>query len=53
MKILIIEDEVALAQSISEYLSGKNYLCEAAGTFGEAMSNAIINPINYVTLQKT
>jgi DNA-binding response OmpR family regulator len=38
MKILIIEDEAALAQSISEYLSGENYLCETASTFGEAMS---------------
>lgn len=38
MKILIIEDEAALAQSISEYLSGENYLCEYADTFGEAMS---------------
>ncbi|PTT40162.1 DNA-binding response regulator [Chryseobacterium sp. HMWF028] len=38
MKILIIEDEAALAQSISEYLSGENYLCESASTFGEAMS---------------
>ncbi|MDR4954076.1 response regulator transcription factor [Chryseobacterium sp. ES2] len=37
MKILIIEDEAALAQSISEYLSGENYLCETASTFGEAM----------------
>lgn len=38
MKILIIEDEAALAQSISEYLSGENYLCETASTFGEAMN---------------
>ena len=38
MKILIVEDEAALTQSISEYLSGENYLCEAASTFSEAMS---------------
>ncbi|WP_288437694.1 response regulator transcription factor [uncultured Chryseobacterium sp.] len=37
MKILIIEDEAALAQSISEYLSGENYLCETASTFSEAI----------------
>lgn len=37
MKILIIEDEKELAKSISEYLSGESYLCEFAGTFGEAM----------------
>ena len=38
MKILIVEDEAALTQSIAEYLSGENYLCEAASTFSEAMS---------------
>ncbi|MDR6462200.1 response regulator transcription factor [Chryseobacterium sediminis] len=38
MKILIVEDEAALIQSISEYLSGENYLCEAASTFSEAMN---------------
>ena len=37
MKILIIEDETELAKSISEYLSGENYLCEFAPTFREAM----------------
>jgi DNA-binding response OmpR family regulator len=30
MKILIIEDEVELSQSITTYLKGENYLCEAA-----------------------
>ena len=37
MKILIIEDETELAKSISEYLSGENYICEFAPTFNEAM----------------
>lgn len=37
MKILIIEDETELAKSISEYLSGENYICEFAPTFTEAM----------------
>ncbi|SDQ66955.1 DNA-binding response regulator, OmpR family, contains REC and winged-helix (wHTH) domain [Chryseobacterium soldanellicola] len=37
MKILIIEDEIELAKSISEYLSGENYLCEFAATFRDAM----------------
>ncbi|WP_343608611.1 response regulator transcription factor [Chryseobacterium oranimense] len=45
MKILIIEDEKELAKSISEYLSGENYLCEFAGTFGEAMDK--IETFNY------
>lgn len=38
MKILIIEDEIELAKSISEYLSGESYLCEFASTFGDAMN---------------
>lgn len=37
MKILIVEDEPELAQSIAEYLSAEHYLCECAATFGEAM----------------
>jgi len=38
MKILIIEDEIELAKSISEYLSGESYLCEFASTFNDAMN---------------
>lgn len=37
MKILIIEDEDELAQSIAEYLSGESYLCEFAATFHQAL----------------
>jgi len=37
MKILVIEDETTLAQSIGTYLSDENYLCEFAGTFEEAI----------------
>lgn len=37
MKILIIEDEQDLAQSIAEYLSEENYLCEFAATFNQAL----------------
>src|SRR5438093_13089223 len=37
MKILIIEDESSLAQSIGAYLSDKNYTCEFARSFGEAI----------------
>lgn len=38
MKILIIEDETELSNSIAEYLSGESYLCEFATTFTEAMN---------------
>ncbi len=37
MKILIIEDEQTFAQSISEYLSEENYLCEFAATYHQAL----------------
>ncbi|MBK8291945.1 MAG: response regulator transcription factor [Flammeovirgaceae bacterium] len=37
MKILIIEDEQQLAQSIAEYLSEESYLCEFATTFNQAL----------------
>ncbi|MEG0925471.1 response regulator transcription factor [Chryseobacterium sp.] len=38
MKILIVEDETELSKSISEYLSGENYLCEVAETYTEAIN---------------
>ncbi len=37
MKILIIEDENELADSISEYLSEEKYLCEFARTYNQAL----------------
>lgn len=37
MKVLIIEDELALASNIVEYLSGQNYLCELAPTYARAI----------------
>ena len=37
MKILIVEDEPALAQSMAEYLTRQGYLCEQATTYDEAV----------------
>lgn len=37
MKLLIIEDEQQLSNSIVEYLDREDYLCEQAFTFDEAM----------------
>lgn len=37
MKILVIEDEPALAQSIGAYLADEHYRCEFADTFNQAM----------------
>ncbi len=36
MKILIIEDEKALSESIATYLLGQEYICEIAGDFATA-----------------
>lgn len=37
MKILIIEDEPGLQQSIQKYLEHQGYVCEAAGDFNKGM----------------
>lgn len=37
MKILIIEDEKQLAQSVAEYLWEENYVCEFAYTYNQAL----------------
>lgn len=37
MKILIIEDEQQLSESIRKYLEAEKYVCEQAFTYGEAM----------------
>lgn len=45
MKILLIEDEKELAQSIADYLTVENYHCEFASTFSEALAK--INIYSY------
>jgi DNA-binding response OmpR family regulator len=37
MKLLIIEDEISLRDSIQQYMESQGYLCETAGDFKEAM----------------
>jgi DNA-binding response OmpR family regulator len=37
MKLLIIEDELSLRDSIQQYLEAQGYLCETASDFKEAM----------------
>jgi DNA-binding response OmpR family regulator len=36
VKILIVEDELPLAESVADYLSGEGYLCEKASTYFQA-----------------
>lgn len=45
MKILIIEDETALVESITAYLGKEGYLCEHANTYAEGFSK--INDYEY------
>jgi len=44
MKILIIEDEIALQESITAYLKVEGYLCESAFTFREAEEKICMYP---------
>lgn len=37
MKVLIIEDEKSLSESICQYLADENFLCEVASTFDTAL----------------
>ncbi|MBI1183451.1 response regulator [bacterium] len=50
MKLLIVEDEPALAQSIAAYLSDENYLCEVAETYDAAYEKLGIYQYNCVLL---
>ncbi len=38
MKLLIVEDELSLAQSIIVYLSNEHYVCEYAATYQHALA---------------
>lgn len=50
MKILIVEDEHALSDSIREYLESEKYLCEQAFTFAQAKVMAACNDYDCVLL---
>lgn len=40
MKILIVEDEIALSKSIVSYLKSESYLCEVSNNFNDAIEKA-------------
>lgn len=42
MKLLLIEDTIELARSISGYLTQENYICEVAHTFDEAREKLVL-----------
>ena len=50
MKILIIEDEKELADSIAAYLKGENYVCEFAATFKGAIAKTAIYEYDCILL---
>ena len=42
MKLLLIEDTIELAKSITGYLTQENYICEVAHTFDEAREKLVL-----------
>lgn len=53
MKILIIEDEKELSDSISKYLSTEQFTCEAAYDFNSAMDKIHLNEYSCIILDIT
>jgi DNA-binding response OmpR family regulator len=50
MKILLIEDEPGLAQSIAEYLSQKDYVCEQVSTYRGAVEKIALYSYDCILL---
>ncbi|MDR1054332.1 MAG: response regulator transcription factor [Prevotellaceae bacterium] len=50
MKILLIEDEPGLAQSIVEYLSKQDYLCEHVATYNSAIERITLYDYDCILL---
>lgn len=53
MRILIVEDETALSESISEYLSKQEYHCDIAGNFHDALNRIEYNEYDCILLDIT
>lgn len=53
MKILIIEDEKELSESIATYLKGENYICEIAADFNKAIEKTELYDYDCVLLDIT
>ena len=50
MKVLIIEDERRLSDSICKYLESQDYLCEQAFTFADAKMKAVVYDYDCILL---
>ena len=53
MKVLIIEDEKALSESIATYLKGQDYICEVAGDFKTAIEKTELYDYDCILLDIT
>src|SRR6266487_731807 len=53
MKILIIEDEKELSDSIATYLKGENYICEFAFSFNTAIEKTEVYDYDCILLDIT
>ena len=53
MKILIIEDEKDLSESITVYLRGEDYICESAADFTAAMEKTDMHTYDCILLDLT
>jgi DNA-binding response OmpR family regulator len=53
LKILIVEDEIALSESITEYLSKQDYHCDIASDFFKAINKIEYNEYDCILLDIT
>jgi DNA-binding response OmpR family regulator len=53
VKVLIIEDEKALSESITTYLKGQDYICEVAADFNTAMEKTELYDYDCILLDIT
>jgi len=53
MKLLIVEDEPALAAGLESYLRGQHYVCELAATFDQAQEKMLLYDYDCILLDLT
>jgi DNA-binding response OmpR family regulator len=53
MKLLLIEDEPALLESLVSYLQAQHYVCEVASTFGQAQEKMLLYDYDCILLDLT
>jgi DNA-binding response OmpR family regulator len=53
MKVLLVEDELALSQSIQQFLGNAGILCEAANTFDEGQERILLQTYDCILLDLT